>query len=173
MLNTTDTTIVAIDIQDKLVNMLSNKEIIKSNSIKLLKTADILNIDTILTEQYPKGLGNTIDEIKSVKDFKTIEKTDFSAYNTIKQEKLKKNIIIFGIETHICVLQTVLDLLKKRYNVFVAADCSSSRNKESHDLALEIMKQKGAIILNLEIILFEFLKSSKHPNFKEIQALIK
>lgn len=177
MFTTGDTTIICIDLQKKLTDMLDENSIV-NNAKKLLQAANILNIDTILTEQYPKGLGETIEDIKAIKDFKTIEKTTFSALQTkdFEQEfaKLKnKNILIFGIETHICVLQTVIDLLQKNYNVFVLKDCSASRDKSNHKTALNLMQQEGAKIITLEIALFNFLKSSKHPNFKEIQALIK
>lgn len=176
MLKTDNTTIVGIDIQEKLVNMLKERTV-QINCEKLLKAAAILNIDTIITEQYPKGLGSTIDTIKSIKNFKTIEKTTFSA---LKTEEFKadfnksenKNIIVFGIETHICVYQTVIDLLAKKYNVYVVKDCCMSRSKQNHKTSLELMKQTGAKITTLEIVLFELLGSSKHPNFKEIQAMI-
>ncbi len=178
MFNIDDTTIIAIDIQEKLVNMLKNKEEIAKNSIKILKAASILGVDTILSEQYPKGLGSTISEIKEIKDFKIVEKTTFSALKTqeFKKEFDKfnnKNVLIFGIETHICVLQSVIDLIKENYNVFVIKDCCASRSKTNYKTALELLKQEGAKIITLEIALFEFLKSSKHPNFKEVQALIK
>lgn len=178
MLNTNDTLVIGIDIQEKLVNMLKNSETIATNATKLLSACNILNVQTILTEQYPKGLGNTINSIKEIKDFKTLEKTSFSALRTEEIEKeLKnydfKNVVIFGIETHICVYQTVLDLLKEKYNVYVVADCSSSRADFNHNTALELMKQKGAYVTSLEIVLFEWLKSSKHENFKAVQGLIK
>ena len=178
MFEMNSTSIICIDIQEKLVNMLDNGEIIKNNSVKIMQAAKILNIDTIITEQYPKGLGSTISEILSVKNFTKIEKTTFSAYQTdeFKNEfkKLKnKNILIFGIETHICVLQTVIDLLNKNYNVYIIEDCSSSRNQNNHKTALALAKQKGAYVITLEIALFNLLKSSKHQNFKEIQSLIK
>ena len=178
MFNTENSSIICIDLQDKLVKMLKNGETVKNNATKLLKAASILNIDTILSEQYPKGLGATVEEIKTIKEFKTIEKTTFSALQTEEFKKefdefKNKNVIIFGIETHICVLQTVIDLIKEGYNVFVLSDCSGSRADLNHETALEIMKQKGAMIITLEIALFNFLKSSKHPDFKEIQALIK
>ena len=178
MLESNNTLIIAIDIQDKLVNMLSCSKEIKNNTLKILKTASILNIETVLTEQYPKGLGETIDEIKSIKNFKTIEKTTFSACQTQEfqdylNSKNIKNIVIFGIETHICVYQTVLDLLKLNYNVNIINNCCASRDELNHNTSLELLKQAGAKITTLEILLFEFLKSSKHPNFKEIQGLIK
>ncbi len=178
MLNIETSKIICIDLQDKLINIAPDKELIKNNSIKLLKAAAILNIDTIITEQYPKGLGTTLDDIKNIKDFKTLEKTTFSAIQTQSiKEELKdiknKNFIVFGIETHICVYQTVLDLIDNGANVFVVCDCCASRNILNHNTALDLMKQKGAKITTLEIVLFEWLKSSKHPNFKEIQGLIK
>lgn len=169
-----NTTIICIDIQQKLVNMLKCAQEIASNTTKLMKAAAILDVDTIITEQYPKGLGSTIESIRTIKDFKTIEKTTFSALSTEGFDKPKnKNVIVFGIETHICVYQTVLELLKEGYSVFVVADCCASRSKFNHKTALKLMEKEGAKITSLEIILFEFLKSSKHPNFKEIQGLIK
>ncbi len=178
MFNSNDTSIICIDLQQKLVNMLNNGERIKNNAVKLMKAASILNISTLITEQYPKGLGETVYEIKEIKDFKTIEKTTFSAYRTeeFKKEfkKLKNhNVIIFGIEAHICVFQTAMDLIEKGYNVFVVADCTSSRAEINYVASLETLKQSGAKIITLEMALFEFLKSSNHPNFKEIQGLIK
>ena len=174
MINTENTTILCIDVQDKLTKMLLNCNEIKNNTFKLMKTASILNIDTIITEQYPKGLGGTIDEIKSIKDFKIIEKTSFSAVQTNNFPEIKKeNIIIFGIETHICVYQTALDLMQKGKKVVVISDCCASRTENNHLTALNALQQQGAIIETLEMVLFQFLKSSHHPNFKQVQGLIK
>ena len=178
MFDENNTTVICIDIQEKLVNMLQNSETIEKNTSILMKTANILNLDTIITEQYPKGLGSTIETIKGIKDFTTIEKTTFSVLKTPEfVEKFKslknKNILIFGIETHICVLQSVIDILESNYNVFLVSDCCASRDENNHNIALDVMKQKGAYIITLEIALFNLLKSSKHPNFKEIQKFIK
>lgn len=174
MFNCENSSVICIDLQQKLVNMLPNSHYVMQNATKLMKTAAILNVDTIVTEQYPKGLGETIEEIKSASNFKTIEKTTFSALRTEGFDfKLNKNVIIFGIETHICVYQTVCDLLEKGFNVYVVSDCCGSRSEVNYNTSLELMKQKGAFITTLEIVLFEFLKSSKHEKFKEIQALIK
>ena len=174
MLNTDDTLILCIDIQEKLVNMLKNAEEIKQNTLKLLKAASILNINTIITEQYPKGLGQTLSEIKSIKNFKIIEKTTFSALRDLNFPKIEaKNVIIFGIETHICVYQTALDLIQQGKNVHIISDCCMSRSVFNHNTALSALSRQGAKIESLEMVLFQFLKSSKHPNFKEIQSLIK
>ena len=171
MLNSQNTSVICIDLQEKLVNMLNNSEVIAMNATKLMQAASILELDTIITEQYPKGLGSTIESIIAITSFKTFEKTSFSACKELPE--LKENIVIFGIETHICVYQTVMDLLQKGHNVYVVADCCASRSELNYNASLELMKQFGAKITTLEIVLFELLKSSKHPNFKEIQALIK
>ena len=178
MFDENNTTIICIDIQEKLVNMLQNSIQITENTEKLMKAASILNIDTIVTEQYPKGLGQTIESIKNIKDFTIVEKNTFSAIQTPefvnKFNNLKnKNILIFGIETHICILQSVIDLLENSYNVFIIENCSSSRDVNNHKTALEVMKQKGAYVITLEIALFNLIKSSKHSKFREIQQLIK
>ncbi|MBR1616804.1 isochorismatase family protein [bacterium] len=173
MFNCENTTVLCIDFQEKLVNIVQN-EAIKSNGIKLMKASSILNMDVIITEQYPKGLEETILEIKSLKDFKITEKITFSALQTPNFPKIKnKNVILFGIESHICVFQTALDLINQGYQVFIPFDCCASRKESDKSTALNYLAQKGINVLSLEIILFELLKSSKHPNFKEIQALIK
>jgi isochorismate hydrolase len=152
---------------------MSGAEELVANSLKFLQIAKELGIKIIATEQYPKGLGNTIDSLDGFIDEK-FQKMEFSAYNAIKDQlTMVNNIYIIGIEAHICVYQTVLDLLKKGHNVYVVADCCASRAEFNYKTSLELMKQEGAKITSLEIVLFEFLKGSKHPNFKEIQALIK
>lgn len=177
MLDINDTAIICIDLQEKLVKML-NSDVVANNVAKLMTASSFLGIDTIITEQYPRGLGVTLDSIKSIKEFNIIEKTSFSALRTLEFKKAfkklkKKNVIVFGIETHICVYQTVCDLLDKKYNVYVPADCCASRNEFNYKIGIDLMRQKGAFITSLETILFEFLLNSHHPNFKEVQALIK
>ena len=140
----------------------------------------ILSIPTIITEQYPKGLGKTVIElINSVENGTPIvEKTSFSAlkeenFKSLFNTTAKKQILLCGIETHICVLQTALELLREGYEVFIIEDCCSSRFEKEHQTAIQLMKQYDIKILSTEIVLFELLKSSKHEKFKEIQALIK
>jgi nicotinamidase-related amidase len=147
---------------------------------KLAKAANILNIPTIVTEQYPKGLGSTVEGLKSefTQDTFVTEKASFSAMLEPQfSEKIrslnKKQIIIGGIETHICVLQTAADLLKEGYEVYVIKDACASRKKDEYKAGLELLKQYGAKISCVEITLFEWLKTSKHHDFKSVQALIK
>lgn len=183
MLNIESSALVIIDIQDKLVQASKYGEEAAFNAAKLAKTANLLSIPTIITEQYPKGLGGTVSQIKDVIDTETytVEKTSFSAMaeeafaSKIKQLKDSNinQIFICGIETHICVLQTAHDLINEGFEVFVIKDACASRNKKEYKTGLELLKQYGAKISCVEIALFELLKTSKNPEFKEIQALIK
>ncbi len=171
--------LLIIDVQEKLVTMLE-KDTIASKTAILAAVANSIDLPTTVTEQYPQGLGNTIEPVRTKLPSNTTfhEKVTFSAYE--KQEirdsiesSEKKQIIICGIEAHICVLQTTIDLLNAGYEVFVVKDACASRNKYEFKLAIERLKTAGAIITCVEMVLFELLGSAKHPKFKELQALIK
>lgn len=171
--------LLLIDIQEKLVAMLEKNTVVRK-STTLIQTANILGIPTIITEQYPQGLGKTVDFVSEHVTENTVlfEKTAFSA---LKDEgfldKLKsfnkKQIIIGGIEAHICVHQTVADLIENGFEVYVVKDACASRKKDDFKSGIKLMEQNGAKITATEAVLFELLKTSKHPNFKEVQALIK
>ena len=176
-ITTQNSTFLFIDIQEKLVGMLTKNKCAKKAEI-LAKTAKILGIKTILTEQYPKGLGSTIPDIKYClpDNARYFEKTSFNALDTQGIEEAlhcTKNIFISGIETHICVYQTAIALLQKGFNVFVVKDACASRETDEFKAGINLMEKEGAKILTTEMVIFEMLKSSKHPNFKEVQALIK
>ena len=176
-IKTENSAFLFIDIQEKLTAMLRKDKAAKKAEI-LAKTAKILNIKSIITEQYPQGLGSTIPSVKYClpDSAKFFEKTSFNALETdgVKESLGDvKNIFIFGIETHICVLQTTLALLEKGYNVFVVKDACASRETEEFKAGINLMEKEGAKIMTTEIVLFELLKSSKHPHFKEVQLLIK
>ena len=180
MLSIEDTLFILIDIQERLVMMLNKQEPVLKATSRLVNAASIMNIPTILTEQYPQGLGKTVYDVTSVMHESTsiIEKTSFSAMQTSEfVDKVKsygkKNIVIGGIETHICVYQTVIDLLKEGFNVVVAKDACASRSSDCFKTGIQLMKDNGAVISNVETILFELLKTSKNPYFKPVQALIK
>ncbi|HSA05900.1 MAG TPA: isochorismatase family protein [Candidatus Gastranaerophilales bacterium] len=179
MINIENSLILIIDIQEKLVNMLQ-KDTISNKAAKLLNAAKILDIPSIVTEQYPKGLGATVNELKQEATNKTIffEKTSFSAcrengFKDILEGFKRKNILICGIEAHVCVYQTAADLITQDYEVHLFQDIISSRNEFELNISVEKMKSLGANMTSFEIVLFELLKTSKHPNFKEIQTLIK
>lgn len=174
-INSSEVLVLIIDVQEKLVKMLEDCRV-KDNAIKIAKACGILNIPAVITEQYPKGLGNTIEEIKqALPNAEYVEKTTFSALKENYVQKLlsQKQVIIFGIETHICVLQTAMDLLKEGYEVFVVQNACGSRCSDNKDAALRRLIHAGAQIVTTEMVLFELLEGSKHPNFKEVQALIK
>ena len=179
-LNLEDSLVLIIDVQDKLLNAVFNKEQVEKNSAIIAEAAKILGIPVVVTEQYPKGLGNTIPAVKDAlaEDTEIFEKTAFSALNNeeileaIKKHN-KKQILIFGIETHICVSQTTAAFRELGYEVSVIKDACGSRAEEEYLAGLERMKDNGAYIITTEIALFEWLKGAKHPNFKAVQALIK
>ena len=180
MINENNTKILCIDIQEKLVNMLKCSTEIASNAYKILKAAAILNVDTFLTEQYPKGLGATVETLREALPENTqyFEKTAFSALeNNDVLEALKnsgkKQVVIFGIETHICVSQTTNALIQDGFEVSVIRDACGSRSELEYSAGLERMKDNGAHVLTTEIALFEWLKGAKHSKFKEVQMLIK
>ena len=177
MINEQNSLFLFIDVQEKLVAMLS-KDKSKQKASILAQAATFLGIDCLVTEQYPVGLGSTVEDVKSNLPESTqfVEKTAFSAFENPKVAealKNKENIFLFGIETHICVLQTAIALLNAGYNVFIIKDACASRDSDEFKAGIEFMKDSGAKIVTTEIVLFEFLKSSKHPKFKAIQNLIK
>ena len=179
-LNTDNTVILIIDIQEKLLKAVFNQDALAKNAEIVAKASNILNLSVFVTEQYPQGLGETIPTIKEYlpKQTKFYEKT---AFNALANEDLRKalkasnvkNIIILGIETHICVYQTVSSLIEEGYNVIVLNNCCGSRDIFEYNTALNFMQNIGASIKSTEMILFELLKTAKHPDFKSIQALIK
>lgn len=178
ILNKDDSLLLIVDIQEKLVKAL-DKDVIVKNSEKLVKAANLLEIPVVLTQQYPKGLGETIPEIKNnlgISSF--MDKTSFNAcleddFLDLIRSYNKKQIVICGIETHICVHQTTAALIEEGFEVFVAKDVCASRRKYEFKQGIDIMQQNGAKISCLEIILFEWLKNAKNPVFKDVQALIK
>lgn len=171
--------LLIIDIQERLVAAL-DKDIVVSKAVKVASAAKALGIPTIVTEQYPKGLGNTVPQLKEVLPENTefVEKTSFNALLEEGMEDRiksygKKQIVLFGIETHICVHQTAAALIKAGYEVYIIKDACASRSKYEFKQGIDIMQQNGAKISCVEIALFEWLKGAKNPKFKEVQALIK
>lgn len=173
--------VIMIDVQDKLTSMLKeNCDIACKKASVIASAAKILNIPIIVTEQYPKGLGGTIQEIKNILGelYLPFEKTDFSA---VRDDKIlkeikkinRKQVVLFGIEAHVCVFQTAEDLKNMGYEVCVVYDASYSRNNFEKELAIQNLREQGISILSVETVLFMWLKSSKDPAFKEIQSLIK
>lgn len=171
--------VLIIDIQEKLVGALE-KDVIVENAVKIASAAKALEIPVLLTEQYPKGLGHTVPQLQEAlpEGSEVVEKTYFNALledgmlDKIKSYN-KKQIVIFGIETHICVHQTASALIDAGFEVFVIKDACASRNKYEFKQGIEAMLVNGVKPSCVEIALFEWLKGAKNPKFKEVQALIK
>ena len=173
--------LLVLDIQERLMPVIKNNERIVRYTDILIKACKELDIPVIYTEQYPKGLGETVLEIKnSLNDAKAkyFSKNSFSAYAVIKEEVLKlkdkgkTSIIVAGVETHICVYQTIKDL-KGDFEILVPFETVGSRNPENYKDGLDLIKEMGASITNVETILFDLIKTSEHPSFKMISKLIK
>ena len=171
--------LVIIDIQEKLFRVMNEKEALTSNIQKLIKGIQIMDIPIIVTEQNPDGLGPTIPEISSIlPGLHPIPKFSFSCcgeegFRQLLEDSHRKQILITGIETHICVYQTAIDLLGSGYEVQVVADCISSRTAKNRDIALNRMSIEGALLTSTEMVLFELLKTAKEERFKAISAIVK
>ncbi len=177
-LNPNDTSLLVIDFQEKLVPAMHRSEDTLKNAGVLMKMAKALEIPTIVTEQYPKGIGHTVEPLSLLFEGLTpVEKMSFSACTAEVEEALAKaprqKILIAGIETHVCVFQTVRALLDKGYQVFVVSDAVSSRREENDQNGIALMQEMGAVITNTETVLFDLLKESTHPKFKELSKLIR
>ena len=176
----TDACAILIDVQEKLLPVMSNNEKLLERCKILIAGLNLLKIPTIVSEQYPKGLGHTVQQLKQLLPNQTeaIEKISFSCMdNDIFQNKINwlntNQVIIFGIEAHVCVLQTVVDLIEIGKTPIVIIDCISSRNETDKEIAIERMKSEGAIFSTSEAILFELCRKAGTPEFKEISQLVK
>ncbi len=174
-----DTAAVFIDFQEKLVPVIDgNAQILKKAAI-LAQGLKELAVPFTVSQQYTKGLGETVPELASAIDsFRYLEKTTFSCLQCDEiaawvKEQGKKNILVCGVEAHICVLQTVVDLLEEGYRVFVVADCVGSRVPFDKQIGLERMKAEGALLTTCEAALFELTGGAKSPHFKAISKLVK
>ena len=174
-----DCTGLVIDMQEKLFPHMFRYELLLHKSRMLIEGLKILEIPLMVTEQYPKGLGPNVEPVKlALKEIPVIQKAAFSCCDEplFSQEVLKlnrKTWIICGIEAHVCVLQTVMDLVSLGRLPVVVSDATSSRDPEDKRVALERMKQEGAIITTCESILFELVRISGTAEFKSISKLVK
>lgn len=170
-----DSLLLIIDVQERLVTAMDNPREVINNCAHLVAIAEELGIEYLITEQYPKGLGQTIIDVRQAakKADSYVEKLEFSCVkNATIMEKIKKSgkkqIIIAGVETHICVLQTALDLTAQGYEVFVVANACSSRQNLQHIFALQRMSHDGVNIVTYEMVVFEWLEKAGSDQFKDI-----
>jgi len=178
IINNEEAVLLIIDIQDKLVKPMKYADKVIENTNIIISAAEEFNMPIIYTEQYPKGLGNTVIELEErLKNANKFEKTHFTAYiegvKEILKEADRKKIIIAGMETHICVFQTARDLINDGYEVFVVKDSVCSRTKENYLNGLSMIESMGAVVTNTETVIFDLLKKAGTPEFKVLSKLIK
>jgi len=178
ILDREDTVLMIIDIQDKLVPVMKYRDQVINNNKILVSAAKEMGFPHLVTEQYPKGLGKTVPEILDLIDEEIVfEKNSFTAYIDEVKDTLKslgkKKVLITGMETHICVFQTVRDLINDGYQVFLVKDAVASRTKSNYLNGLDLMQSLGTVITNTETVVFDLLKVSGTPEFKLMSKLIK
>jgi nicotinamidase-related amidase len=173
--------LIIVDIQEKLLPPIFQKELLLKNSSLLIRLAGILKMPVILTTQYAKGLGNVVPEIASLlPDVTAIDKQMFSCFGSevfcsvLKRLPGNRNtVLLCGMESHICVMQTALGALREGYLVHVASDAVSSRTEWNWKIGLERMRSAGAVISSTEMAIYELLRSSGTPGFKEMLQHLK
>jgi len=179
MLTIENSTLVVIDIQESLARVMHGKDALFKNLQKIIKGSNILHIPMIVTEQVPEKLGTTIPEISPLLGaVSPIPKSSFSCCGEDRfmrelNDVQRGQILVAGIESHVCVYQTTVDLIRMGYEVHLVTDCISSRTAENRALGIERMKDEGAQPTSTEMILFELLKIAGGERFREISRLVK
>jgi nicotinamidase-related amidase len=174
-----DTALIVIDMQSKLYPFIHEYEQLTKNCTRLIEGLKVLGVPIVVTQQYTAGLGETIEPVKAaIGEYTHIEKMCFSCYgdnNFISELKKlgRKNILLAGIESHVCVLQTALDLIENGYQPVLVEDCVSSREPNNKRIAVERMRDAGAIITTYESILFELTVLCGTDEFKKIVKIVK
>ena len=172
-LRAADSALVVIDIQERLAAVMPSREAVVRSTGILLEAAARLGVPVVVTEQYPKGLGATVAEVsaKVPKGSIRLEKTAFSAAGAL--ELMRPQVVLVGMEAHVCVLQTALDLAADGLEVFVAADAVCSRTEANCANALARLQNAGIVVTNSESVLFEWLRDASHPEFRELSKLVR
>ena len=172
--------LIVIDIQEKLLPPIFERERVVKNSQLLIRLAGILNIPTIATTQYSKGLGDTVPDVKSLLPQNAIDKQMFSCFGSdafcslLKRLPGRRNtVLLCGMESHICVMQTALSALREGYLVHVASDAVSSRTEWNWKIGLERMRAAGAVISSTEMMIYELLRSSGTEEFRKMLPHLK
>ena len=171
-----DTALLVVDLQEKLLPKIINAEDVARNATFMVKAAKTLGVPVLATEQYPKGLGATVEPLRSLIE-KVWEKQSFSAVREggvldFLKSDARIKVVLVGIEAHICVMQTVLDLLNQGFHVFICVDAVSSRYAIDVKIALKRMQQAGAVLVTSETCVYELLETAANPVFKEISVMV-
>lgn len=189
LLDASRSIVTVIDLQGKLMEMAYRSSMVIRSTIRLLRLAELFRVPVVLTEQYPKGIGVTDPRVRAEFDRLTVakgymEKTSFGCCGDPQFGALlaevrpgvppeKRQIVVAGIEAQVCVMQTVVELLRSGHQVHLCFECVSGRGEEYRRHALERMVQAGAVLTNHESVAFEWARDSKHPAFREMSALLK
>jgi nicotinamidase-related amidase len=181
-LDRASTALVIIDVQEKLMPVIDRRESVELNITRLVSGAYLLGVPILITEQYVKGLGATVNPVrealKNAGGYRPIEKDCFSAqgctpFRTALEMLKRRQVLVTGIETHVCVYQTVTDLLADGYDVTIIADAVSSRTGENREIALHRVVSEGARLSSTEMALFELVGTSGTDEFRAISKLIR
>lgn len=171
-----DTALLVVDLQEKLLPKIINADDVARNATFMVQAAKTLGVPVLATEQYPKGLGSTVEPLRSLIE-KVWEKQSFSAVREggvldFLKSDARIKVVLVGIEAHICVMQTVLDLLNQGFHVFICVDAVSSRYAIDVKIALKRMQQAGAVLVTSETCVYELLETAANPVFKEISVMV-
>jgi nicotinamidase-related amidase len=181
-LDRTSTMLTVIDVQEKFMAVIDRREMVEENIVRLIRGAQVVGCPTLVTEQYVKGIGRTVEPIRKALDETTgyypIEKMCFSAHGcadfaSALRAQRRRQVLVAGVETHVCVYQTVMDLLRDGFEVTIIADAISSRTSQNREIALERMVSEGARLASTEMVLFELLDASGTDEFRAISKLVK
>jgi len=168
--------LLLLDLQERLMPAIHDGDFVVTRAARLAEAALLLDVPVIATEQYPAGLGPTVEPLAGYPRA-TMAKTAFSAVAEPGFQALlpagTREIVIAGCETHVCVLQTALELLGSRYRVVLAADAAGSRDPADHRAAVDRARQHGAEVVTSEMVLFEWLRDARHPNFRQVHKLLR
>jgi len=179
MLETENCCLVVVDVQGKLAQLMHERQPLFNNIQILIKSAKILSIPILWAQQCPEALGPTVPEIAELlADNEPVNKSAFSccgqeSFNAKLKELRRNQVLLCGIETHVCIYQTAVDMLRKGFDVNVIADAVSSRTAGNKQIAITRLAAEGAKIASVEMALFELLKTAEHSKFRQVAKLIK
>ena len=174
-----DAICVLVDFQEKLVPAMHDARTVEENAVRLAKGMNVLGVPILVTQQYTRGLGETVRPVaEAIGEFCPIEKTSFSCmgeeiFAQTIEASTRGTVILAGIEAHICVEQTALDLIREGYRVALVTDCIQSRNPQNKERTIQRLAQEGVVVTTYESVLYELLGSAKAPEFKAISAIVK
>ena len=174
-----DSLLLVIDIQQAMLRVIDRWETVAGKTEQLIQSTNVLEVPILFTEQYKKGLGETLPElIQGIKSAEAFQKEHLSAclekdFIPTVQSFDRKKIVVVGMETHVCVLQTCLDLIKDGFQVHLVADAVASRVDENRDIAIDLMRQAGAVISSTEIVIFQWACRANTDEFRKILPIVK